>query len=79
MRDVEDRETFIVTVGVDGAEKKTLALEISITINVSEMQNHLAIRNTGFNKFCIVVPRVTDGGPTAGLGSWLERARTVAV
>ena len=78
MRDVEDRETFIVTVGVDGAEKETLALEIS-TINVSEMQNHLAIRNTGFNKFCIVVPRVTDGGPTAGLGSWLERARTVAV
>ena len=77
MRDVEDRETFIVTVGVDGAEKKTLALEISITINVSEMQNHLAIRNTGLNKFYIVIPRVTVGGPTAGLGSCVERARTV--
>ena len=74
MRDVEDRETFIVTVGVDGAEKKTLAL---VMINVSEMQNHLAIRNTGLNKFYTVLPRVTVGGPTAGLGSCVERARTV--
>ena len=45
--DVEDRETVIVTLGVDGAEKKkkkTLAFEVSVMINVAEVQNHLAIR-----------------------------------
>ena len=66
-----DWETAIVTVGLDGAGKKT---NFSI---VSKRQNHLAIRNTGLSKFYIVLPKVTVGGPTAGLGSCVERARTV--
>jgi len=62
--DVGDWGTTAVTVGVDGAE-----------INVKS--NRLATYQKQIIMSHVVSPIVTVGGPTAGLGSCLERARTV--
>ena len=67
---VGDRETARVTVGVDGAEtNKTLAIN----------NNDYCVSNkeTPYRVRYIALPTVTVGGPTAGLGRCLERARTV--
>ena len=62
--DVGNWETAAVIVGVDGAEIKC---NINVIHQKQNMMRH------------IVLPRVTVGGPTAQLGSCVERARTVAV
>ena len=59
--DVGDWETAAVMVGVDGAE---------INVKSNRFQKQIIMSH-------VVSPIVTVGGPTAGLGSCLDRARTV--
>ena len=58
-----DWETAMVTVGVDGAEKRRV-------LRLAMHQQQTTIGH-------VDLPIVTACGPTAGLGSCLERARTV--
>ena len=62
-----DWETAMVTVGVDGA-----AIYFKSKILRSTHQQQITMGHDH-----VVLPMVTVGGPTAGLGRCLERARTV--